>query len=127
MARCDDMAIPRSTSERYSVRRPAMPRKSALRLRAPAALHGSRTTMPYPATRLRRMRRDAFSRRLMRETRLTSDDLIWPLFVREGERTREAVPSMPGVERVSVDELVACAQEAQSLGIPALALFPVTP
>ena len=83
--------------------------------------------MPYPATRLRRMRRDAFSRRLMRETRLTTDDLIWPLFVREGERTREAVPSMPGVERVTVDELVACGQEAASLGIPALALFPVTP
>jgi len=83
--------------------------------------------MPYPATRLRRMRRDAFSRRLMRETRLTTDDLIWPLFVREGSRAREAVPSMPGVERVTVDELVACGQEAQSLGIPALALFPVTP
>ena len=53
--------------------------------------------MPFPATRMRRMRRDAFSRRLMRETRLSTDDLIWPLFVREGERTREAVPSMPGV------------------------------
>jgi porphobilinogen synthase len=83
--------------------------------------------MPYPQTRLRRMRRDAFSRALMRETVLTPADLILPVFVREGERTREAVPSMPGVERLSVDELVRVATQAHAAGVPALALFPVTP
>jgi len=83
--------------------------------------------MGFPTTRMRRMRRDDFSRRLMRENRLTSDDLIWPVFVREGEDQAEAVPSMPGVERVSIDRLLALAEEAVELGIPALALFPVTP
>ena len=83
--------------------------------------------MPYPATRLRRMRRDAFSRALMRETVLTPADLILPVFVREGQGVREAVPSMPGVSRLSIDELLRVADEAQRLGIPALALFPVTP
>ncbi len=83
--------------------------------------------MPFPAVRPRRMRRDAFSRALMRETVLTCADLILPLFVREGSGVREAVSSMPGVERVSVDVLLRIAEEAQALGIPALALFPVTP
>jgi len=83
--------------------------------------------MSYPHTRLRRMRRDAFSRALMRETMLSPSDLILPVFVREGERVREAVPSMPGVDRLSIDELLRVAAEAQLLGIPALALFPVTP
>ena len=83
--------------------------------------------MPYPATRLRRMRRDAFSRALMRETVLTPADLILPVFVREGDGVREAVPSMPGVARLSIDELLRVAEQAQGLGIPALALFPVTP
>ncbi len=83
--------------------------------------------MSYPNTRLRRMRRDAFSRALMRETDLTSADLILPVFVREGHDLSEAVPSMPGVERVSIDRLLRIAAEAQSLGVPALALFPVTP
>ena len=83
--------------------------------------------MPFPATRLRRMRRDAFSRRLMRETVLTADDFIWPVFVREGSAVREAVPSMPGVQRLSIDELVKDAAEAVALGIPAIAIFPVTP
>jgi porphobilinogen synthase len=83
--------------------------------------------MAFPDTRLRRMRRDAFSRRLMRETRLSSDDLIWPVFVREGEGVREPVASMPGVTRMSIDVLIEAAREAQALGIPALALFPVTP
>jgi porphobilinogen synthase len=73
------------------------------------------------------MRRDAFSRRMMRETTLTADDFIWPVFVREGEKVREAVPSMPGVLRYSIDELLPAAGEAQALGIPALAIFPVTP
>ena len=81
----------------------------------------------YPATRMRRMRHDDFSRRLMRETRLSSDDLIYPVFVLEGEQQREAVPSMPGVERLSIDLLLREAAEIQALGIPAMALFPVTP
>jgi porphobilinogen synthase len=83
--------------------------------------------MPYPHVRLRRMRRDAFSRALMRETDLTAADLILPVFVREGRATREPVPSMPGVERLSIDELVRVAGEAHGLGVQALALFPVTP
>jgi porphobilinogen synthase len=81
----------------------------------------------YPLTRMRRMRRDAFSRRLMRETRLTPDDLILPVFVLEGRGEREAVASMPGVDRLSIDLLVEQARDAVGLGIPALALFPVTP
>ncbi len=79
----------------------------------------------YPRVRMRRMRRDVFSRRLMRETRLTTDDLIYPMFVIEGRGERVPVPSMPGVERVSIDELVKEAHELVALGIPALALFPV--
>jgi porphobilinogen synthase len=73
------------------------------------------------------MRRDEFSRRLMRETRLTPDDLIWPAFVLEGAGQREPVPSMPGVERVSIDLLMEEASRIQALGVPAMALFPVTP
>jgi porphobilinogen synthase len=76
---------------------------------------------------MRRMRRDDFSRRLMRESVLTVDDLIYPMFVLEGENQREAVASMPGVERVSIDELLKEAAELVGLGIPAVALFPVTP
>ncbi len=76
---------------------------------------------------MRRMRRDEFSRRLMRETVLGVDDLIWPVFILEGEGQREPVPSMPGVERLSIDLLLEEAAQAMSLGIPALALFPVTP
>ncbi len=79
----------------------------------------------FPGLRMRRMRRDDFTRRLMRENQLTADDLIYPMFVIEGQGTREPVPSMPDVERVSIDRLVAEAKELQSLGIPALALFPV--
>jgi porphobilinogen synthase len=81
----------------------------------------------FPATRLRRMRRDDFSRRLMRETTLTANDLIYPMFVLEGKGQREAVASMPGIERVSVDELLKEAAELVKLCIPAVALFPVTP
>jgi porphobilinogen synthase len=73
------------------------------------------------------MRRDVFSRRLMRETRLTTDDLIYPVFVLEGKGRREAVTSMPGIERLSVDLLLKEAAEIVELGVPALALFPVTP
>ena len=79
----------------------------------------------FPRTRLRRMRRNEFSRRLTRESQLTSADLIWPVFVHEGERRREPVISMPGVERLSVDELLREAESAHRLGIPAVALFPV--
>lgn len=81
----------------------------------------------FPATRLRRNRRDEFSRRLVRENVLTVDDLILPVFVLDGENRREAVPSMPGVERLSIDLLLEEAEELVALGIPALALFPVTP
>lgn len=81
----------------------------------------------YPALRPRRMRRDAFSRRLMRETTLTAADLILPVFVLEGEAQREAVPSMPGVERLGIDQLLHEADGLVALGIPAVALFPVTP
>ena len=80
----------------------------------------------YPRTRPRRMRRDAFSRRLMRETTLGADDFIYPMFVIEGQGRREAVPSMPDVERVTVDELVREGERCLELGIPAIALFPVT-
>ncbi|MGH8321074.1 MAG: porphobilinogen synthase [Gammaproteobacteria bacterium] len=79
----------------------------------------------FPATRLRRMRRDEFSRRLMRETCLSTDDLIYPVFVREGKNQREAVASMPDIERLSIDKLLKEAAELMQLGIPALALFPV--
>ena len=79
----------------------------------------------FPATRMRRMRRDDFSRRLMREHRLSAGDLIYPVFVLDGEDRVEAVPSMPGVERVSIDRLLKVAGEAVELGVPAIALFPV--
>ncbi|MDZ7752191.1 MAG: porphobilinogen synthase [Gammaproteobacteria bacterium] len=81
----------------------------------------------YPLARPRRMRRDGFSRRLMREHRLSTDDLIYPVFVLEGEGRRETVASMPGVERLSIDLLLEEAAAVVELGIPAMALFPVTP
>ena len=79
----------------------------------------------FPARRMRRMRRDDFSRRLMREHTLTADDLIYPVFVLEGKSRSEAVLSMPGVDRVSLDRLLPVAEKVLKLGIPALALFPV--
>jgi porphobilinogen synthase len=79
----------------------------------------------YPNTRMRRMRRDAFSRALMRENTVTAADLIYPVFVLDGQNQRQQVSSMPGVERVSVDLLLKVAEEAVSLGIPVLALFPM--
>lgn len=81
----------------------------------------------YPTVRMRRMRRDDFSRRLMRESHLSVDDLIYPMFILEGKGQRESIPSMPGVERVSIDELLKEADELVALGVPAVALFPVTP
>ena len=103
--------------------------------RSPTSVDQVGRTMPvksssrtgFPLTRMRRMRREDFSRRLMRETRLTPDDFIYPVFVLEGSGQREPVPSMPGVERKSIDLLVEEAREIQGLGIPAMALFPVTP
>ncbi|WP_148713675.1 porphobilinogen synthase [Chitinolyticbacter meiyuanensis] len=80
----------------------------------------------FPAFRARRMRRDDFSRRLMREHALTANDLILPVFVLDGDNREEAIPSMPGVKRQSIDLLLETAAEAVRLGIPALALFPVT-
>ncbi len=81
--------------------------------------------MSYPHTRMRRMRRDDFSRRLMRETVLTANDLIYPVFVHEAAG-RAPVGSMPGIERLSIDELLREAEQASTLQVPALALFPVT-
>lgn len=81
----------------------------------------------FPATRMRRMRTDDFARRLMRENLLTVDDLIYPVFVQEGVKQREPVPSMPGVARLSVDLLVEEAKAVEALGIPFIALFPVVP
>ena len=81
----------------------------------------------FPARRMRRMRVDDSTRRLMAESQLTVNDLIYPVFVLEGENQREAITSMPGVERKSIDLLLEEAQELVDLGIPAIALFPVTP
>ncbi|GAB4179564.1 MAG: porphobilinogen synthase [Thalassobaculales bacterium] len=81
----------------------------------------------FPTTRMRRNRKAEWSRRLVAENRLSAADLIWPVFVTEGEGVREPVASMPGVVRHSLDTLVAAARQARDLGIPALALFPHTP
>ena len=81
----------------------------------------------YPATRLRRNRRDEWSRRLTAENTLSAADLIWPVFVRGGSGEREPVASMPGVARLSIDLVIEAAKEARDLGIPAIALFPNTP
>ncbi len=84
--------------------------------------HGS-----FPGVRMRRMRKDDFSRRLMRETKLSSDDLIYPLFVLEGKNNKQDIKSMPGISRLSIDLLLSECESLLSLGIPAIALFPVTP
>lgn len=81
----------------------------------------------FPTTRLRRNRHDDFTRRMVAENRLHVDDLIWPIFVCEGHDQRQAVDAMPGVERASVDRLIQHVQPAVDLGIPAVAIFPVTP
>ena len=89
-----------------------------------ANFHRTHRSVPY--MRMRRMRRDDFSRRLMRESHLSVDDLIYPMFVIEGKSKREPVASMPGIERVSIDELLKEAEQLSVLGVPAVALFPVT-
>ena len=81
----------------------------------------------FPATRMRRNRSDAFVRRLVREHTLTTDDLIAPMFVLDGDNRREAIDSMPGVERLSIDLTVEAARRLHAQGVPAVALFPVTP
>ena len=81
----------------------------------------------FPNTRMRRMRRDEFSRRLMRETQLSVDSLIYPVFVAEGQNQRQPIASMPGIERLSVDELLRECEALVKLRIPAIALFPLTP
>jgi porphobilinogen synthase len=85
------------------------------------------TVAPFPSTRLRRNRQDPWSRRMVAESRLDVADLIWPVFVLDGAGRRQSVASMPGVERLSVDLLPDVLGEAAALGIPAVALFPVTP
>jgi porphobilinogen synthase len=108
----------------------AFPKGKAVSLRTERAKRADKSaegTRPgYPATRLRRNRRADWSRRLVRGTQLTVDDLIWPLFIVEGERTRTPVASMPGVDRLSIDLAVKAAEEAAGLGLPAIALFPNT-
>ncbi len=81
----------------------------------------------FPAKRMRRLRSAPWIRNLVEETKITPHDMIWPVFVIEGENTRESIPSMPGVERYSIDLLVKEVKQAQELGIPAIALFPITP
>ena len=85
----------------------------------------STTRGPFPFTRMRRLRASQFARSLTAESTLSASDFIYPMFVLEGENQREAVPSMPGVERLSIDLLIERAAEAYELGIPAIALFPV--
>ena len=84
-----------------------------------------RTLGLFPRRRMRRMRRDEFSRRMMRETRLTTDDLIYPVFVLDGKNRVESIPSMPGVKRYTLDKLLPHIEHCVKLGIPAIALFPV--
>lgn len=110
----------------------ASPKDKAVSLRTERAKRagGSKTqdsTRPgFPATRMRRNRRADWSRRLVRESSLTVDDLIWPIFLIEGTRARTPIAAMPGVERLSVDLAVKAAEEAAALGLPAIALFPNT-
>ena len=80
----------------------------------------------FPNTRMRRMRKDDFSRRLLRETSLSSDDLIYPMFICDAEENRGAIASMPGIERMTIEDLLQEAQTLLDLGIPAIALFPAT-
>ena len=93
----------------------------------PFAAEAPETLGAYPAVRLRRNRRDGWTRRLVAENTLTTDDLIWPIFVIEGTKEERAVASMPGQVRVTVDLLAKHVEKAVRLGVPAIALFPVTP
>src|SRR5258705_10635234 len=84
------------------------------------------STSSYPSLRMRRLRRHEWSRRLVAENSLSAADLIWPIFLVDGENKRAAIPTMPGVERLSVDAAVAAAEEGAHLGIPVIALFQKT-
>jgi porphobilinogen synthase len=106
-----DMKTPKK-GERRTVSEPLVPSPDA--------------TGQFPAVRMRRNRRAAWSRRLVRENTLTVDDLIWPLFLIDGKKRRDPIASMPGVDRLSVDLATAAAEEAAKLGIPVIALFPAT-
>ena len=85
------------------------------------------STPSFPGTRMRRTRRHAWLRRLVAENHLSADDFIWPVFVQEGSGLRTPIPSMPGVDRLSIDRLTEAVAQARELGIPAVALFPATP
>ena len=104
-----------------AARRRPMPAENAA-----ATAPESAATGQYPHVRMRRNRRTGWSRRLVAETVLTADDLIWPMFVVEGRGAKQAVESMPGVDRLSVDLIVEAAEQAVELGIPVIALFPYT-
>ena len=82
---------------------------------------------PYPANRMRRLRQHGWSRRMVAEHRLAPSDLIQPMFILDGKSQRQAIESMPGIDRLSVDLLLPAAERALELGLPAIALFPVTP
>ena len=101
-------------------RRPAVAATGAIRRMMP-------TFAKFPSSRPRRLRRSERLRRMVRETALQTSDLIWPIFVCEGQNATEPVPSMPGVDRVSLDLAVGCAEAAAELGVAALAVFPHTP
>ncbi len=103
------------------------PRSQPLKTLAQKTPADLEATRGYPATRLRRTRQADWSRRLVRQSTLTPDDLIWPIFVMDGKSEREQVASMPGVERLSIDLAVSAAKEARDLGIPVVAIFPNTP
>ncbi|MBW8708879.1 MAG: porphobilinogen synthase, partial [Alphaproteobacteria bacterium] len=96
-------------------------------LRGPARIGKTSRMSSYPALRMRRLRRHDWTRRLVAETSLSPADFIWPVFVIEGDNKREAIASMAGVERLSVDLVVKAAKDAAGLGIPVIALFPQTP
>src|SRR5262245_40329139 len=89
--------------------------------------HSSSFSPAFPRTRMRRNRRDPWSRRLVAETRLAVDDLIWPIFIQEGHGIATEIESTPWVKRLSLDLLIEAVHEAAALGIPAVALFPATP
>ena len=84
------------------------------------------TPAPYPAARMRRLRRTRALREMVQENGLTAGDLIWPVFIRDGEGIEEPIPSLPGVNRLSLDRLLPAAERALTLGIPAICLFPYT-
>jgi len=105
---------------------PLRPREREVQPERPAEAPGGQPLGAFPRLRLRRNRRHAWSRGLVAEARLEARDLIWPVFVHEGENRRQPIPSMPGVERLSIDQLVVEAAAAAELGIPLIALFPAT-